>query len=36
MFTLEELQKMDKNDIIIIIGNYISDQEIWLNQVDGL
>ena len=36
VFTLEELQKMDKNELITIIGNYISDQEIWLNKVAGL
>ena len=36
VFTLEELQKMDKNELITIIGNYISDQEIWLNQAKEL
>ena len=36
VFTLEELQKMNKNELITIIGNYISDQEIWLNKVAGL
>lgn len=36
MFTLEELQKMNKNELITIIGNYISDQEIWINKVAGL
>lgn len=36
MFVLEELQKMNKNELIKIIGNYISDQEIWLNQINGL
>lgn len=36
MFTLEELQKMNKNELITIIGNYISDQEIWMNQVKVL
>ena len=36
VFTLEELQKMDKNELITIIGNYISDQEIWLNKAKEL
>lgn len=36
MFALEELQKMDKDNLITIIGNYISDQEIWLNQIKEL
>lgn len=36
VFSLEELQKMNKNELITIIGNYISDQEIWLNQINGL
>ena len=36
MFSLEELQKMNKNELISIIGNYLSDQEIWLNKVKEL
>ena len=36
MFNIEELQKMNKNELIKVIGNYISDQEIWMNQVKGL
>lgn len=36
MFALEELQKMDKDNLITIIGNYISDQEIWLNKAKEL
>ena len=36
VFTVEELQKMDKNELITIIGNYISDQEIWLNKAKEL
>ena len=36
VFSLEELQKRDKNELITIIGNYINDQEIWLNKADSL
>ena len=36
VFSLEELQKIDKNELITIIGNYINDQEILLNKADGL
>lgn len=36
MFSLEELQKMNKNELIRIIGNYVSDQEIWINQAKAL
>lgn len=36
VFNLEELEKMNKNELITIIGNYISDQEIWLNKADSL
>ena len=36
VFSLEELQKMNENELITIIGNYISDQEIWINQVKAL